>query len=134
MQRPLILADRGFASLFRWLIARRLDFVIRLDKGTCLTEGSGKRHRLGYDLNIKEGRQIWFHRVRYALYHGRPNDIWLNVGLSWISPDQVRKGNEPSEPWCLAASLPSIKLAVAWCRRRFWIEESFRDDKSAPAS
>ena len=133
--RPIILADRGFArsEFFQWLNVRKLDFVIRIKKGTCATEPSGKRHRLGHNLTIKLGEQLWLGRVRYALYHSRPSDIWLNVGCSWLKSQSVltrKKPDEPDEPWYLATTMPSIKLAVAWYQRRFWIEESFRDYKS----
>jgi hypothetical protein len=48
---PVILADRGFAraTFFAWLNARRLHYVVRLKKGTCLTarptadDGSSER-------------------------------------------------------------------------------------------
>ncbi len=133
--RPVILADRGFArsEFFRWLNERQLDFVIRIDKGTCITDVSGKRHKLGVDLILQMGEQLWLGKVRYALYHGRPSDIWVNFGCSWVTPESgsTRKNpKEPEHPWYLATSMPSIKLAVAWYQRRFWIEESFRDDKS----
>jgi hypothetical protein len=132
---PIILADRGFArsEFFLWLIDRRLDFVVRIDKGTCVTPANGQRRKLGVDLTIGLGEQLWLGRVRYALYHGRPSDIWLNVGCSWlpVTSAAARKDPaEPDEPWYLATTAPSVELAVAWYRKRFWVEESFRDDKS----
>ncbi len=47
--RPIILADRGFAraSFLQWLQRHQLDYVVRLDKGTCLTEWDGRRWKLG---------------------------------------------------------------------------------------
>lgn len=133
--RPTILGDRGFAraEFFRWLIARKLDFVIRIDKGTCVTDRFGRRRRLGIDLTIKLGEQRWLGPVRYALHHGRPNYIWLNVGCSWTPANSAstrKASTEPDEPWYLATNLPTMQLAFTWYRRRFWIEESFRDDKS----
>lgn len=134
-RRPVILADRGFAGseFFRWLKARKLDFVIRTKKGTCLIDISGKRRKLGIDLTIKPGEQLWLERGRYALHHDQPTHIWLNVACSWC-PSQSRATRkaplQPDEPWYLATNLSSMKLAVAWHQRRFWIEESFRDDKS----
>jgi hypothetical protein len=133
--RPIILADRGFArsEFFCWLLARHLDFVVRIDKGTCVTDASGKRCKLGVDLTIELGQQRWLGRVRCALYHGRPSDIWLNVACSWLPAPSVaaRKDPvEPDEPWYLATTVPNVQLAVDWYRRRFWIEESLRDDKS----
>ena len=133
--RPIILADRGFArqTLFRWLLEHKLDFIIRIDKGTCVTDAFGKRGKLGVDLTVSRGEQRWLEHVRYALYHDRPSDVWVHVGISWLqtqSPLSRKAPHEPDEPWYLATTLPSVKLAVAWYQRRFWIEESFRDDKS----
>jgi Transposase DDE domain len=132
---PIILADRGFArsEFFQWLIARQLDFVVRIDKGTCVTTASNQRHKLGVDLTLERGEQRWLGRVRYALYHGRPGDTWLNVACSWLpaaSAAARKEPAEPDEPWFLATTAPSVQLAVAWYRKRFWIEESFKDDKS----
>jgi hypothetical protein len=133
--RPIILADRGFArsEFFQWLIARHIDFVVRIDSGTSVTDTFGKRGKLGVNITVRPGEQRWLGRVRYALYHGRPSDIWLNVGCSWQRSDSLttrKESTDPDEPWYLATSLCGIKLAVAWYQRRFWIEESFRDDKS----
>ncbi len=133
--RPIILADRAFArsEFFKWLIARKIDFVIRFKKGTCVTDAKGSRSKLGIDLTISLGQQLWLGRVRWALYHDRPSDIWLNVGCYWLKSESqaIRKvPTEPDEPWYLATSLSSPVLALAWYKRRFWIEESFRDDKS----
>jgi hypothetical protein len=132
---PIILADRGFArsEFFRWLLERRLNFVVRIDKGTCVTQANGQRHRLGIDLTLKLGEQRWLGRVRYALYHGRPSDVWLNVGCSWMPAPSAaarKEPSEPDEPWYLATTAPNVRRAVEWYRRRFWIEESFKDDKS----
>jgi hypothetical protein len=132
---PLILADRGFArsEFFQWLLERGLDFVVRIDKGTCVTNERDERRKLGVDLTLALGEQRWLGRVRYALYHGRPSDIWLNVGCSWLPAPSAaarKEPAEPDEPWFLATTAPSVELAVAWYRKRFWVEESFRDDKS----
>jgi hypothetical protein len=133
--RPVILADRGFArsEFFQWLSERHLDFVIRFRKGTCVTDPDGQRHKVGVDLTLKLGEQRWLGRVRWALYHDRPSDIWLNVGCSWLKSASAAARKEavvPEEPWYLATTLSNIELAVMWYKRRFWIEESFRDDKS----
>ena len=133
--RPIILADRGFArsEFFQWLNERKLDFVIRIKKGTCITDACGNCRKLGIDLTVQKGEQLWLGRVRYALYHDRPSNIWVNFGCSWVTSESSAARKIPKEsehPWYLATSMPSIKLAVAWYQRRFWIEESFRDDKS----
>lgn len=133
--RPIILGDRGFArqEFFQWLISRKLDFVVRVRKKTCITDCDGNRHKLGYSLTVQPGGEAWLIDARYALHHERPTDISLNLGISWRKPDSSRTRKapiEPNGPWYLATSLSSLQLAVDWYRRRFWIEESFRDDKS----
>lgn len=129
---PIILADRGFAraEFFRWLLRRDLQFVIRIDRGTCITDADGTRTKLGTE-GLTIGARRWFGRVRYALYHGRPNDLWVNVAAVWLTPKERphRHPTDPDEPWYLATTLPKLELAVAWYRMRFWIEESFKDSK-----
>ncbi len=44
------MADRGFrraAGFLRWLEYRNLDYVVRLSKGSCITETDGSRWKLG---------------------------------------------------------------------------------------
>lgn len=132
--RPVVLADRGFArtEFFRWLLERKVDFVVRMERNTCITEASGRRRKVGVDLTVQPGEQLWLEGVRYALYHGRPTDVKVNLACSWVStqsPATRKEAVEPDEPWYLVTSLPSLELAVAWYRKRFWIEESFKDDK-----
>jgi hypothetical protein len=132
--RPVILADRGFAraSLFEWLRERQLDYVIRIDKGTCLTEPDGRRWKLGQE-RMTLGQTRWAPGVRYGLHHGRPRDLSLNVALCWQEPKRRpgrRRSASPPEPWYLATSLGSAGRTVAWYRQRWWIEASFKDSKS----
>lgn len=81
--RPVILADRGFAraTFFAWLQKHRLQYVVRIDKGTCLTEADGRRWKLGEEEGFRPGQLRWAPEVRYGLYHGRAREILLNVGL-----------------------------------------------------
>lgn len=131
--RPVVLADRGFAraSLLEWLQARHLDYVIRIDKGTCLTEPCGRRWKLGQE-GLALGQARWAPGVRYGLHHGRPRDLVLNVALCWRAPKRParRRSAPPAEPWYLATSLGSVGQAFAWYRQRWWIEASFKDSKS----
>jgi hypothetical protein len=131
--RPVVLADRGFARapLFAWLQERGVDYVIRVNKGTCLTDAREVRTKLGRE-GTRPGGVRWLPRVRFGLYHGRPRDLWVNVACCWRvaqrHADRRRKG--PKEPWYLATSLADAGRAVAWYWRRGWIEQSFKDSKS----
>lgn len=121
------------SQFFQWLVARQLDFVVGIDNGTCLTTEGGQRHKHGVDLTLGLGEQLWLGRVRYALHRGRRSDIRLSVGSPWLPADPAAARKQPAdplEPWFLATTAPNVQLVVAWYRRRFWLEEPFRDDKS----
>ena len=129
--RPIVLADRGFAraSFLRWLQDRGADFVVRIDKGTCLTEPDGRRWKLGEE-GPQPGQVRWCPGVRYGLHHGRPRGLVLNVALCWRVPRCCASTKRHKEPWYLATSLKAAAWAVCWYWRRGWIEQSFKDAKS----
>lgn len=131
--RPVILGDRGFAraNFFAFLKAHRLDYVIRIDKGTCMTEADGHRWKLGEE-GTRLGQTHWYPLVRYALHHGRPTDLLINLAICWRLPRHEARNprrKEPKEPWYLATSLANLGSAVSWYRQRWWIEQSFKDSK-----
>ena len=130
---PVVLADRGFrrASFIRWLHRHDLHYVVRIKKGTCITEEDGLRWKLGEE-GLKPTDLRFCEGVRYGLYHDRPRDLWINVALCWRVPkskmrDPRRKA--PAEPWYLATSFTSAKAAASWYWQRGWIEQSFKDSK-----
>jgi hypothetical protein len=131
--RPVVLADRGFhrASFIAWLERHHLHYVVRIKKGSCITETDGQRWKLGEE-GLRLGEVRFVKEVRYGLYHGRPRDLWINVALCWrISKSRAMnpRRKRPAEPWYLATSLSSAKSAVCWYWQRGWIEQSFKDSK-----
>lgn len=131
--RPVILGDRGFAraNFLAFLKTHGLDYVIRIDKGTCMTEADGCRWKLGEE-GTRRGEIRWSPNVRYALYHGRPTDLLVNLAICWRLPrHQARnpRRKEPKEPWYLVTSLGNAGNAIAWYGQRGWIEQSFKDSK-----
>jgi Transposase DDE domain len=132
--RPVVLADRGFhrASFLAWLKRNRLDYVVRLKKGTCVTEASGHRWKLGEE-GLKLGELRFVAGVRCGLYHDRPRELSINVALCWRIPKSRAKNlrrERLEEPWYLATSLKNAKSAASWYWQRGWIEQSFKDAKS----
>ena len=130
---PVVLADRGFAraTLLMWLGAQGLDYVIRIDRGTCISPAQGPRWKLGAEI-MAPGDLQWHPQVRYGLYHDRPRDVGCNIVCAWrtTARQQRSRGHRPPhEPWYLATSLSSRAGAVAWYRQRWWVEPSFRDTK-----
>ncbi len=109
--RPVVLADRGFhrAGFVAWLKRHHLDYVVRIKKGSCITEVvGGRRWKLGEE-GLKPGELRFCEEVRYGLYHGRPRDLLINVALCWRLSKKSRAKNprrkQPEEPWYLATSL-----------------------------
>jgi hypothetical protein len=133
--RPVILADRGFrrAGFLSWLERHHLDYVVRLNKGSCITEADGSRRWKVGEEGLKPGQLRWVEGVRYGLYHGRPRELFINVALCWRVPRSRARNprrKRPKEPWYLATSLKDAKSAASWYWQRGWIEQSFKDAKS----
>jgi len=132
--RPVIVADRGFhrAGFIAWLSRQHLDYVVRIRKGSCITEKDGRRWKLGEE-GLQIGEVRFMEGVRYGLYHDRPRELLTNVALCWrISKSRAKnpRRKQPEEPWYLATSLKDAKTAAAWYWQRGWIEQSFKDSKS----
>jgi hypothetical protein len=131
--RPVILADRGFAraGFLAWLAQQGLDYVVRIDRGTCITAASGQRWKCG-EADPGPGRNGWAAGVRYGLYHDRPRELVINLATCWRLVGGRRNGRRPQaarQPWYLATSWRSADQAAAWYRQRWWIEPSFKDSK-----
>lgn len=70
---PVILSDRGFhrAGFIAWLKNYDLDYVMRIKKGSCITEKHDRRWKLGEE-KLRIGEVRFVEGVRYGLYHDRP--------------------------------------------------------------
>lgn len=114
--QPLFLADAGFGrtEFIRWLQKMGFDFVVRLRPDTMIVH-RGKRSRLG-DRDTIEGAPILLSAVQYR----DENPVTVNIVISRLG-DKI---------WYLGTSLRNAKQTVAWYKKRFWIEEMFRDFKS----
>ena len=110
--RPVILADRGFhrAGFIGWLERHHLNYVVRIRKGTWITEASGHRWRLGQE-GLKIGELRFREGVRYGLYHGRPRELsitWRCAGGSQRAERRSFGANNPRSPgiWLRASKTP----------------------------
>lgn len=114
--QPVLLADAGFGQteLIRWVQERQLAYVIRLRADT-LVHYRGRTLPLGH-LDTLEGAPILLSKVEYR----GQNPVRLNLVIS-------RKGDKV---WYLGTSFCDAEQTVLWYRKRFWIEEMFRDLKS----
>jgi hypothetical protein len=136
--RPLILADRGFghAPFLTFLREQHLDYVVRLSKGTWITEPDGTSYKLSPAL-AHPGDGWLAHDVRFGhTSRGKPRNVLIHLVVWWRLPQHRRRATAkrartlPQHPWYLATSLLDPHQAATWYRQRFWIEESFKDSKS----
>jgi hypothetical protein len=114
--RPLFLGDAGFGrtEFIRWLQQMRFAFVLRLRPETHITY-RGETFPLG-DLDTVEGAPILLSAVEYR----GEKPVTVNIVIS-------RKGDKV---WFLGTTFGDAQQTVAWYKKRFWIEEMFRDFKS----
>lgn len=113
---PLFLADRGFGrtEFVRWLQQHGFAFVVRLQSETIVTY-RGRRCRLA-EFDTVEGAPILLSNVLYR----QKQPVRVHIVISRLG-DSV---------WYLGTSFRDPRQAVAWYKKRFWIEEMFRDLKS----
>ena len=130
----MILADRGFhrASFIAWLVRQHLHYVVRIRKGSCITEKDGRRWKLGEE-GLKIGELRFMEEVRYGLYHDRPRELLTNVALCWRVSKSLSEG--PPAQAARGAVVPGYESQRCQDGRRLywqrgWIEQSFKDSKS----
>ena len=114
---PLILADAGFGQteFIRWLQDKGFAFVVRLRPETII-HYRGRTVRLG-DFDTIEGAPIMLSGASYR----EQDPVTGTIVISRLG-DKV---------WYLGTSLADAEQTVAWYKKRFWIEEMFRDLKSS---
>jgi hypothetical protein len=113
---PLFLADAGFGrtEFIRWLQNQGFAFVVRLRSET-LVHYRGRTCPLG-QFDTIEGWPIILSNVQYR----DKKPVTVHIVISRLG-DSV---------WYLGTSFRNAKQTVAWYKKRFWIEEMFRDLKS----
>jgi hypothetical protein len=118
--RVVIVADRGFqrAEFLRFLKQQHLSFVIRVKGDAFIKRGRYEGKLRDYPLAVGQCfklRDVVYHKTKLL-----PMKIVLNCARI--------EGKDSS--WLLATDLGlSARQIVGIYRRRFWCEESFRDQK-----
>lgn len=122
-KKLVLAADRGFgrAEFLRFLLAKNLLFVIRVDKNVWVKPKGGSGFLLS-SLTEKLVPQapVWHPAVSY-----RADAAVAKVSLAAV----VAKDSD--DPWFLATNLRSPVRAVSVYASRFQIEEGFKDMKHA---
>ena len=122
--RVVVLGDREFCSvrLGRWLKRRRLYFCLRLRKNEYL-EVERELYIQFYELGLEPGMSFYFEGVKVTLKKGFGR---FNVACH---SQEKELGSTPEEPWFILTNLESLSAAMTAYRKRFDIEEMFRDFK-----
>jgi hypothetical protein len=120
----VVLGDREFCSvkLGNWLLEQKLYFCLRLKKNEFVLLENENWQQLG-TLGLSPGMKFYLNGVRVTKQKGFAK---FNVACKW-----KRKywGWAPDEGWFILTNLPDLESAVLAYKKRFGIEEMFRDFK-----
>ena len=123
--KTVLLGDREFCSikLANWLREKELMFCLRLKKNEFIEIEDGVWQELD-DLGLKPGISFFIEGIKVT----KTQKIGgFNLAGKW-----KRKigGTASKEGWFLLTNLTNLNLAIASYKKRFDIEEMFRDFKS----
>jgi hypothetical protein len=120
----VVLGDREFCSvrLARWLRRMKMGFCLRL-KSNEHAELEADLYTQFCELGLCPGMQMYFEGVRVTKQKGFG---CFNIAAKW---QHKLKGDSPKEPWYILTSLGDLHSAINAYKKRFSIEEMFRDFK-----
>lgn len=120
-----LLGDREFCSikLANWLREQGLMFCLRLKKNEFIEVENGMMQELN-NLGLKPGVSFFIEGVKVTKTQ---RVAGFNIAAKW-----KRKigGIASKEGWFILTNLDNLELAIASYKKRFGIEEMFRDFKS----
>ncbi len=123
--KTVVLGDREFCSVMlgNWLREQKVYFCLRLKKDEFISREDGIWQELN-DLGLKSGVSFFLKGVKVTKTKKLSG---FNIAAKW-----KRKyfGWTAQEGWFLLTNLDSLELAIAAYKKRFGIEEMFRDFKS----
>lgn len=120
-----LLADREFfsAKLAKWLRSNNLSFCLRLKKSHYIKKESELFTDL-QNLGLEPGMSLFIAGVNVTKNKGFGQ---YNLACKW---SKKIRGKVPKEGWFILTDLPNFKQAIEAYKKRFDIEEMFRDFKS----
>jgi hypothetical protein len=119
-----VLGDREFCSikLAKWLCEQKVYFCLRLKKNHFIEKETDIWSELG-DLGLSPGISFFLKGIKVTKTQGLRG---FNLACKW-----KRKilGVAPEEGWFILTNLHSLETAISAYKKRFDIEEMFRDFK-----
>ncbi|GFE72168.1 IS4 family transposase [Chroococcus sp. FPU101] len=121
----VILGDREFHSveLAKWLLTKKVYFVLRQKKNTYLKE-KGKIYQKLDSLKIVSGVKSFLTGVKVRKEKGFSQG---SIGIYWKR--QYRE-NKEEQPWYLLTNFPNLQEAIKAYKKRVGIEAMFKDCKT----
>lgn len=121
----IVLGDREFCSvdLGNWLREQHVYFCLRLKKDAFI-QVQGEIWLELDAVGLVPGISLYFQGVKVTKTKGL---VGFNVACKW---KRKYHGWAPEEGWFILTNLPNLKSAINAYKRRFCIEEMFRDCKS----
>lgn len=123
--RTIVLGDREFCSLelANWLREQKVQFCLRLKKSEFVEVEQGIWCVLD-ELGLKPGISLFLSGIKVTKTH---KAVGFNLAGKW---QRKLHGWSADEGWFILTNLPDISSAINAYKRRFDIEEMFRDFKS----
>lgn len=123
--KVIVLGEREFCSvkLANWLREKKLLFCLRLKKNEFIQLQEGKWQELN-DLGLKPGISLFLEGIKLTK---TSKVAGFNLASTW---QRKIRGVSPKEGWFILTNLGNISEAIASYKKRFDIEEMFRDFKS----
>lgn len=123
--KVILLGDREFCSvkLANWLQEQKLLFCLRLKKNEFIQQEEGKWQELN-ELGLKPGISLFIEEIKITK---TSKVAGFNLASTWR---RKLRGIAPKEGWFIMTNLENLSTAVASYKKRFDIEEMFRDFKS----
>lgn len=125
--RTVILGDREFGSvkLANWLREQNVEFCLRLKKNEFIELSNNVWCQLD-DLGLKPGISFFLENVKVTK-NKTGNFMGFNIAGKWQKKYQ---GSTTPEGWFILTNMSSPQAAIQAYKKRFNIEEMFRDFKS----
>ena len=123
--RMIILGDREFCSvqLANWLRAEEVEFCLRLKKNENIEIENQNWQSLN-NLGLTPGVSQFYSNIKVT----KTKQVeGFNVAAKW---KKKFKGCAPNEGWFILTNLSDLPSAIKAYKKRFGIEEMFRDFKS----
>jgi len=121
----VVLGDREFCSiaLGNWLRGEKVNFCLRLKKDTFIQTEAGIWQQLN-QLGLKPGVSFYLQGIKGTKSRGLAG---FNIACKW---KRKYLGLAPEEGWFILTNLESLETSILAYKKRFSIEEMFRDFKS----